>query len=80
MTVKEIIDDLKKMPEDSQVVVRIPHCCGQSGATEKAWFLGKVVPLSLEKLVQDEKWDPSHVTSQHANEDVVAIVSPADYY
>ena len=80
MTVKEIIEQLKEVPEDLPVVVRIPHCCGQSGGTEKSWFFGKVVKLKLKKLEQEDPWLPSYETSENGEEDVIAIASSSDNY
>ena len=69
---------------DLEIVCRIPHCCKDHKADEKSWYAGaKPEVLNLSKLEQKNPWDPSHksyLRKTRADEKMIAIVSPADFY
>ena len=69
MTVGALVKKLKRLSPDLPLVARVPHCCGESGAHERACY-----PLQLTTVLSEHGFE--YLLLEGAYEDEPVCVEP----
>lgn len=67
VTVGALVKKLKRLPPDLPVVARVPHCCGEGGAHERACY-----PLLLTTVLSGHGFEYLLLEGEYGDEPVCA--------